>query len=335
MLLQLVARVSSRVFVGPELCANEDWLDVSVNITIHGMTAAESLSHWPSYLRPLVYRFLPKVRKLQQEMSRGRKILKPIFQKRREENRMARDAGEKASKVVDTVGWLDEAAKGRSYDDTLAQLGLSFAAIHTTSELISGIVNDICDHPEWLDALRKEMSTAIKAHGWSKKALQDMRLTDSLMKESQRHHFGDIAAMHRVASESLQLSDGTRIPKGAYSMVALDKMDDTAVFEDPSGFNPRRFLDMRQQPGQENKWQFVTTSPEHLSFGHGKHSCPGRFFASNEVKVILVYLIMKYDWKWAADGRKAELVSALGSAADATATAMIRSRDHELPTPVL
>ncbi|KAF6809054.1 cytochrome p450 [Colletotrichum sojae] len=232
MLLQLVARVPSRVFVGPELCANEDWLDVSVNITMHGMTAAESLSHWPSYLRPLIYRFLPK---------------------RREENRMARDAGGKASKEADTVGWLDEAAKGGSYDDTLAQLGLSFAAIHTTSELISGAVNDLCDHPEWLDALREEMSTAIKAHGWSKKAMQDMKLTDSLMKESRRHHFGDIAAMHRVASESLQLSDGTRIPKGAYSMVALDKMDATAVFEDPFGFNPRRFLDMRQQPGQENK----------------------------------------------------------------------------------
>lgn len=192
LLLQLVARVSSRVFVGPELCANEDWLDVSVNITVHAIVAVEAMSQWPSYLRPLVYRFLPEVRKLKEEMSRGRKILKPIFQKRRAENQLARDAGEKASKIADTIGWLDEAAKGHSYDDALAQLGLSFAAIHTTTETLSGVVNDLCDHPEWLDALREEMSTAIKAHGWSKKALQDMRLTDSLMKESQRHHFGDV-----------------------------------------------------------------------------------------------------------------------------------------------
>lgn len=136
--------------------------------------------------------------------------------------------------------------------------------------------------------------------------------------------------MQRLASESFQLSDGTRIPKGAFTMVALDKMNDTSVFENPSDFNPRRFLDMRQQPEQENKWQFVTTGPEHLAFGHGKHSCPGRFFASNEIKVILVYLVIKYDWKWSADGRKAEVHGGLGNEADPTATAIIRLRDSEI-----
>lgn len=73
--------------------------------------------------------------------------------------------------------------------------------------------------------------------------------------------------MHRVASSEIQLSDGTRIPKGAYTMVALDMMNDTSVFGEASGFKPCRFLELRQEPGQENKWQFVTTGPEHL----GKH----------------------------------------------------------------
>ena len=30
-------------------------------------------------------------------------------------------------------------------------------------------------------------------------------------------------------------------------------------------------------------------------FGYGKHACPGRFFANQEFKVILVQLIMSYD----------------------------------------
>ncbi|EQB43262.1 hypothetical protein CGLO_18104 [Colletotrichum gloeosporioides Cg-14] len=288
----------------PELCANQEWLDVSVNYTVHAMVAAEALAKWPSFLRPLVHWFLPEIRNLKAEASRARQIIKPVFAKRREENRIARDAGEKTTKVADTIGWLDEVAKGQAYDDGLAQLGLSFAAIHTTSELLSGIISDLCDHPQWFEPLREEMCLAIKTHGWSKKALQDMKLTDSMMKESQRHHLGDIAAMHRVASTTIELSDGTRIPQGAYTMVALDKMEDPAMFEDASGYHSRRFLDMRQKPGQENKWQFVTTGPEHLAFGHGLHSCPGRFFASNEIKVILVYLLTKYEWKWATDGRK-------------------------------
>ncbi|KAF3811758.1 Cytochrome P450 monooygenase 1 [Colletotrichum gloeosporioides] len=329
-LLQLAARVSSRVFVGPELCANQEWLDVSVNYTVHSMVAAEALTKWPSFLRPFVHWFLPEVRNLKSEGSRARQILKPVFAKRREENRVARDAGEKTTKVADTIGWLDEVAKGRAYDDGLAQLGLSFAAIHTTSELLSGIISDLCDHPQWFEPLREEMYLAIKTHGWSKKALQDMKLTDSMMKESQRHHLGDIAAMHRIASTTVELSDGTRIPKGAYTMVALDKMEDPVMFEDASGYHPRRFLDMRQKPGQEHKWQFVTTGPEHLAFGHGLHSCPGRFFASNEIKVILVYLLTKYEWKWATDGRKEDSFSGLFASADPTATAVIRARDCEI-----
>lgn len=192
MILQLVARVSSRVFVGPELCTDEDWLDVSVNYTTHAMIAADALSRWPAALRRLVCIFLPEVRKVRKEFARAREILEPVFHKRREQNRKSRQEGEVTSKTADTIGWFDEVAKGRSYDDTRAQLGLSFAAIHTTSELVSGIITDLCDHPEWFGPLRAEMSAAIQAHGWSKKALQEMRLTDSLMKESQRHHFGDL-----------------------------------------------------------------------------------------------------------------------------------------------
>lgn len=140
--------------------------------------------------------------------------------------------------------------------------------------------------------------------------------------------------MHRMASEEVQLSDGTRIPKGALTMVALDMMEDTSVFGEDSGFRPQRFLEMRQKPGQENKWQFVTTGPEHLAFGHGMHSCPGRFFASNEVKVILIHLLTKYDWKWAAEGRKEEAFGGLFTSTDASSVAMIKVRNEEIPIDV-
>lgn len=113
-------------------------------------------------------------------------------------------------------------------------------------------------------------------------------------------------------------------------MVALDKMEDPAIFEDASGYHPWRFLDMRQRPGQENKWQFVMTGPEHLAFGHGLHSCPGRFSASKEIKVILVYLLIKYEWKWATDGRKEDSFGGLFPSADPTATAMIKAKDLEI-----
>jgi len=52
---------------------------------------------------------------------------------------------------------------------------------------------------------------------------------------------------------------------------------------------------MRREPGKENVAQFVSTSPNHLVFGHGQHACPGRFFASNEIKIILCHILLKYN----------------------------------------
>jgi cytochrome P450 len=41
----------------------------------------------------------------------------------------------------------------------------------------------------------------------------------------------------------------------------------------------------------------VTTSDTFLSFGHGRHACPGRFFAATEMKLLLAYIVMNYDIK--------------------------------------
>lgn len=43
----------------------------------------------------------------------------------------------------------------------------------------------------------------------------------------------------------------------------------------------------------------MSTSSKHLGFGHGNHACPGRFFAANEIKVILAHMLLKYDWELA------------------------------------
>lgn len=34
-----------------------------------------------------------------------------------------------------------------------------------------------------------------------------------------------------------------------------------------------------------------------MHFGYGRHSCPGRFFAANEIKLILARILLEYDLK--------------------------------------
>lgn len=131
--------------------------------------------------------------------------------------------------------------------------------------------------------------------------------------------------------EPLKLSDGTTLPKGAYTMVSFQNLRDLGIYPEPDVFNPRRFLEMRHQPGQENRWQLVSTSPEHLAFGHGLHACPGRFFASNEVKVALCHLLLKYDWKL-PDGidRPKDIVYGSEMGVDGSAKVLFRRREGEV-----
>lgn len=97
--------------------------------------------------------------------------------------------------------------------------------------------------------------------------------------------------------KDVTLHDGTVLKEGTYTMSGPLNNHDADVFADPYKFDGYRFYKMRQQPGEENKWQFVATSNDHMGFGHGMHACPGRFFASNELKVALMHMLMKYDWR--------------------------------------
>ena len=81
-------------------------------------------------------------------------------------------------------------------------------------------------------------------------------------------------------------------------MVLDDKTHDPSTFPDPLKFDVGRFVRLREQPGEENRHQFVTVTSDHMGFGLGQHACPGRFFASNEIKIALCFLLLRYDWRY-------------------------------------
>jgi cytochrome P450 len=41
--------------------------------------------------------------------------------------------------------------------------------------------------------------------------------------------------------------------------------------------------------------KFVTTGSDQLHWGVGSHACPGRFFASYEIKMLLAEILVRYD----------------------------------------
>lgn len=107
-----------------------------------------------------------------------------------------------------------------------------------------------------------------------------------------------IVAMRRQVVSDITLSDGTVLPKGiSVAVPSWGINHDEQIWEDPWEFDGFRHAKLRDVPGSELKHQFATSAPDSLSFGYGSQACPGRFFASNEIKVILSLVLLKYDFK--------------------------------------
>lgn len=82
--------------------------------------------------------------------------------------------------------------------------------------------------------------------------------------------------MDRVAQRDFKFKDGLEIPKGTHTTINNQGINmDPSVYKDPEIFDGFRFSNLRDLPGNENKYQFPTTSEDSLAFGNGVHACPG------------------------------------------------------------
>jgi cytochrome P450 len=72
-------------------------------------------------------------------------------------------------------------------------------------------------------------------------------------------------SMNRKVMRRLTLSDGTVLPVGTILMIA-GNFRDPEIYENPDGFDPYRFLKLRE--GSPNgAYQYVSTSADMFGFG--------------------------------------------------------------------
>ncbi|KAF2161922.1 hypothetical protein M409DRAFT_27648 [Zasmidium cellare ATCC 36951] len=294
-LLDIVARVSTRVFAGTDLARNKEYIHIAKENTVSLFTGAATLHQIPALLRPIAVWFIPHCRNLRKQVADARRLLASQVRKSQES---ATQVDQKSSKTADAFRWMMDIAKGRPINFVAGQLMLSMAAIHTTTEMTTRAMMQCCQAPEIVDELRKEIIRVLKEDGWAKTALYKMKLLDSFLSEVSRCYPMGIGGMGRYTKREIELSDGTILPGGSLVMVENDGPGDAEAFPEPEKFDAYRFLKMRERPGEETRHQFVTTTPSNMLFGHGQHACPGRFFASNEIKILFCFLLLQYDWRY-------------------------------------
>lgn len=203
-----------------------------------------------------------------------------------------------------------------------------------TSALLDLACAGPVDGPRYVAELRAEIEAALAerpGQAWDKRALADMPKLDSLFRESARvNSFVTVATVRTVvARDGVTTPGGVHLPRGtAVACHGYAVMHDGERYPEPERFRPFRFAEKRAAvvvassaaAGEKGKEQgtgtgtgttglgggylekarqaFTTTSAEYTGFGHGRHACPGRFFASAELRLMLAYVVMHYDFEF-------------------------------------
>ncbi|CZR49854.1 uncharacterized protein FPRO_16061 [Fusarium proliferatum ET1] len=181
---------------------------------------------------------------------------------------------------------------------------------------LTKVVWELAKRPEYIEPLRAEMhdvfgpEVGTGAICMNKEALSRLQKLDSFIREVQRWCPSTFVTPSRRVMKSMKLSNGIKLSKGTSIAVpahAIHMSEETPIFSPDfsSGFmNPAplifdgfRYSNLRSIKGQKSHHQAATTGPDYLVFNHGKHACPGRFFAICEIKMILVELLAKYDFR--------------------------------------
>ncbi|KAI7778657.1 hypothetical protein LA080_001892 [Diaporthe eres] len=298
MFLPIISRLTTKIFLGTKFMDNPDWQYLNTSYVKDVHSAVQRLNALPPFIRPIAHWFLPECRKIRAEVNQARALIRPEVDRRMEE---MRKHGGPRRRVLDSVDWFIASMKGKEdtkFDLAVAEISLAMAAIHTTTRTAIGLMRDLLAHPGYIQDLRDECVEVLKETGkMDKTALFKMRKLDSVLRESMRKNPASAANMPRLTQEDLKFKDGTVIPKGAYMMVYPMPAVNPELYPDPEKFDGYRFLRARDEPGSENKHQSVTTGTDLTFFGHGTHACPGRFLATYEIKLVVIYLLLHYDWE--------------------------------------
>ena len=207
----------------------------------------------------------------------------------------------------------------------------------STFSITNAIFDLVATDPSqnYLGQLREEATEIVHADNnkWTKAGLAKMYKTDSALRESSRigSFLGTGLIRKVMVPEGITAPNGTFFPYGSYISIPTNGIhNDPGHYPDAATYHPFRFSVQRESssdppspsasgedtfnppstaaahgrsPSKTEEYikkanlSFVSTSPIFHPFGHGRHACPGRFFAAHELKLMLAYMVTHYDFE--------------------------------------
>ncbi|KAK7530972.1 putative cytochrome P450 [Phyllosticta citribraziliensis] len=286
-------RITCAILLGKELARNHDFVQTSQSfnrslfisaILINGVALGP--------LRNVVAWFAAF--KHRSDLARCTKHLVPKIEKTRAQ----------MDEYDDAVKWMIELAKDDPVESKPQRMAyqlmhLMFAGSSAPGGLAVQMVYQVLTSPEYLEPLRREIASMLQeTGGFTASFLARTPLLESFVRETMRlYPTGVVSVTRAVMKEPFHFHDGYTLPAGsrfAFPIHAIHRDPDN--YEEPLTFRGFRFAN--QVPGKP-EINASTVDKSFLTFGYGRHACPGRFYAVRLAKLIFAKLLHEYDMEWA------------------------------------
>nr|A0A0E3D8N7.1 RecName: Full=Cytochrome P450 monooxygenase janQ; AltName: Full=Janthitremanes biosynthesis cluster protein Q [Penicillium janthinellum]AGZ20487.1 cytochrome P450 monooxygenase [Penicillium janthinellum] len=287
---RIVAHLTAKSLVGHPLCRDPEIIDLFAGYGNAVPSSGFLIAMFPGILKPLVAKFC-EAPKMSDRLDR-------IFLSEMKERQL-----QTGSDASDIMSWLwhwtqeNEPGKYSEVDIVRSITSAVFGAIHTTTQVLVHCLFELATRPEYVEPLRQEVQQAVENHGgWEKEGIESMLKLDSFIKECQRFNPLDSGSLARCATNDFTFSNGLKVAKGTYVFAPnAPVLFDERFYPNPHQFDGYRFYRLGQQTGKPQGFRFVATNSNYLQFGDGRHTCPGRYMAADEIRLMLGHILLHYD----------------------------------------
>ncbi|KAF9983447.1 hypothetical protein BGZ65_001785 [Modicella reniformis] len=318
----IIASALADIFMGPKAAQDPAILEAFIHcasdfgqLLMHGYIK----NFWAIVTAKLNYNVLNPLTKYVQTLT---KVAISIMEERRQEEVERGEEYERPKDILQNMMDNLDLYNLVDLEDACGHiLLLALGSVHTTGEACTNMLYFLGAHPEYIEPMYQEQTEILdeqeKEHqekrqaklasgevpsmdafvgtdldpkedrAITNKAVKKMNKMDSIFRETMRYQMPPIMGTHK-ANEDLTLSNGMTITKGTRVTCngwSVHQTEETQG-EDPTEFRPFRFVG-------KNKTA-TKAGPDFLPFGLGRHICPGRFLAIQDMKIFGALIVGRY-----------------------------------------
>jgi retinoid hydroxylase len=164
---------------------------------------------------------------------------------------------------------------------------LLFGSHESVSFLLTWMLYELSESPQWLDLIRSEVSDLTIDNIFTYSSFQNFQNLNLVLQEIERL-YPPAYFIPRGVIEDFEFK-GYKVSSGWYVMLCpfvTNRLPE--IYSDPNNFDPNRFSVDREEH-RKHPYAFI-------SYGGGAHQCLGKELARLEIKIIMTMILQKFNF---------------------------------------